>query len=116
MATANTTSASVSVSCQGAVQLLVAYTVTLSPGLSGVQTARTLVSGTNAMSYQIYTDQLYTKAWGDGTGGTSTVTDGYLLAVLTAVNRSYFAYGRITARQNSVPGSYTDTITITLAY
>jgi spore coat protein U-like protein len=116
VATANTTSATVSVSCQAAVQLLVSYTVTLSPGLSGVQTARTLVSGTNAMAYQLYTDTAYSKIWGDGTGGTYTTTDGYLLAVVTAVVRNYTAYGRITARQNSVPGSYTDTITITLTY
>lgn len=111
-----TTTATVTVTCQAVIQLLIGYTISLSPGLSGSQTARKLMSGSDSISYQLFADSNMSQIWGDGNGGTVTKIDGYLLAILGPVVRNYTAFGRITARQNVSPGSYSDTLTVLLVY
>jgi spore coat protein U-like protein len=111
-----TTTATVTVTCQAAVQILVGYVISLSAGSSGSVAARTMQNGASAMAYQIYSDPTYSTIWGDGTGGSQTVSDGYLLNLLTPVVRNYTAYGRIPALQNLAPGAYQDTITILVTY
>ena len=115
-AAATTTTASITITCQAAIQLLVSYNIALSAGASGAVAARTMLNGAVPMSYQLYIDPVYSIPWGDGTGGSQTVTDGYLLAVLTPVIRTYTAYGRIPPLQNLTPGSYLDTITVLVTY
>ena len=58
---------------------------------------------------------LNTTVWGDGTGGSSKLTDGYLLGLITVI-KTYTVYGRIPARQNIPAGAYADTITVTVNY
>jgi spore coat protein U-like protein len=115
-ASPTTTTATVSVSCNAPVQLLVAYTISLSPGSSGSVAARTMRNGTWAMSYQLYSNATYTTIWGDGTGGSQTVSDGFLLSVGGPVARNYTAYGKIPALQNVGAGSYLDTINVLVTY
>ena len=94
-------------------------TVTLSAG-KGPYTQRVLKNAANySLNYNIYTDSAYTLVWGDGTGSTDTNTwaatsDGGSSGGAT----KYFTlYGRIPALQyNVVPGSYTDSITVTLSW
>jgi spore coat protein U-like protein len=115
-ATPLTSSGSVTVSCSlvSGVSLLVAYAIALSQG-SGTFTTRTMHSGASVMNYNLYTTGTYTTVWGDGTGGTQTILDGYLLG-LGPVALSYNVYGRIPANQNVAAGTYSDAITVTVTY
>jgi len=110
-------SGTVTVSCSlgGLISLLVSYTIKLSPGLYGSYATRKLASGGNRLNYNLYTSAAYSTVWGNGTGGTGTVSDGYLLG-LTTTNRNYTVYGRLPALQNLPSGAYSDTITITVEY
>ncbi len=106
----------VSVSCTGGlVSVQVNYTIRLSAGSSGSFATRYMVQGANHLNYNLYTNSSRSIVWGDGTGGTSTVTDGYLVGLLT-VTRDYPVYGRLPAQQNVMPGLYTDTIVVTVDY
>lgn len=111
-----TTTGTVNVSCSALISLLVNYTITLSAGSSGTYAARTMASGGNHLTYNLFTDTAHTTIWGDGSGGTGTVTDGYLLQVLFPVSRNYSVYGRLSALQNVAPGTYADTIFVTVTY
>jgi spore coat protein U-like protein len=67
------------------------------------------------MQYNLYTNAGHTQVWGDATGGTVKISDSQLVLVGTS-QYSYTAYGRIPALQDLPPGTYTDTITVTLNY
>lgn len=114
--TANDTTGSISVSCQAAVALGVSYQISLNAGAYGSLSQRQLGSSDSRLGYQLYTSTARSTVWGDGTSGTSAVSDGYLLAVLTVVTRSYSVYGRMPAGQNVAPGTYNDAITVQLTY
>lgn len=109
----------VTVTCDGLlVSLLVSYRIKLSAGLYGSYATRKLASGSDRLNYNLYLPPplgLYTVVWGDGSGGSGYIEDGYLLGILTQ-SRNYDVYGRIPAQQNAAPGSYADTITVTLEY
>jgi spore coat protein U-like protein len=90
------------------------YTIAISTG-SGAFTNRTLISGTHFLNYNLYTDSARSIVWGDGTGGTQTVSDSYLI-LLTPTTRHYTAYGRVPGSQNKPAGTYTDTVTVTVTY
>ena len=107
----------VQVSCSllGLLSLLVSYDILLSPGGSGSYASRKMTSGANELQYNLYTTAGHSTVWGNGTAGTSIVSDGYLLGLLTVV-RNYPVYGRLPATQNTLQGIYTDTITVTVNY
>ncbi|MCA0403676.1 MAG: spore coat U domain-containing protein [Proteobacteria bacterium] len=108
----------VSVTCSALiVGLDVSYVIALNPGLNGsFTTSRRMKNGTsNFLNYNIYTTTARTVVWGDGTSSTATISDAYLLNLLS-VTRNYTAYGRIPSAQNPIPGSYTDTVTVTVTY
>ncbi|WP_180937443.1 Csu type fimbrial protein [Herbaspirillum seropedicae] len=107
---------SISVTCQATVSLLMAYTVKLSSGNSGALSQRKMLSGANSLNYQVYTDAARSSIWGDGSSGTSFISDAYLLQVLTPVVRHYTVYGRVPGSQNVKAGSYLDTLTILITY
>jgi spore coat protein U-like protein len=91
-------------------------TVYLSTG-SGTFTTRTMLSGTNKLDYNLYTNSAETNVWGDGTGSTTydtlTIGNGIIFGNSSA---SATVYGAIPALQNPVPDSYLDTITVTVNY
>lgn len=109
-------SGNVRVSCSliGLVSLLVSYDIALSTG-SGSYAARQMSSGANQLQYNLYTNSARTIVWGDGNGGTSTISDSYLLGLLT-VERDYPIYGRVPIGQNVPAGGYNDIITVTVTY
>lgn len=88
-----------------------------STGSSGVYSNRTMLSGTNTLSYNLYFDAAYTQIRGNGTGGSQT---GSATLNLTSSDRTQTAtgtiYGRIPAGQNVAPGSYSDTIVVTITF
>lgn len=107
----------IAVSCSllGLVSLLVSYEIELSPGGSGNYSLRTMAGGSGNLSYNLYTDSARTTVWGDGSSGTGTVSDGYLLGLLT-VTRHYPVHGRIPAGQHISAENYSDTIFVTVNY
>lgn len=104
----------ISVACSG-LGVLVNYTIKLSTGGSGSYSPRRMSSGGNTLNYNLYTTSGRTTTWGDGTGGTGTISDGYTLSIGTTT-RPYTVYGRVPALQNVRSGAYTDTITVTVDY
>ena len=95
----------------------VALVSSYSTGSSGRYSPRTMRSGANLLNYNLYYDAAFTQIRGDGTGGTQT--GGATLVVSSSsptATTSSVIYGRIPAGQNAVPGSYLDTITVTITY
>ena len=94
----------------------VSGTLSLSTGSSGKFATRTMLAGTSALDYNIYVSPAYSQIFGDGTAGTyqlsesGTVTAGQVYQVGGAL------YGLIPARQDVAPGSYVDTIVMTVVY
>jgi len=88
-----------------------------STGSSGTYAARTMMSGANQLSYNLYFDAAYTQIRGNGTGGSQTggatfnLTNGSRTQSTTST-----IYGRAPAGQDVAAGSYSDTITVTLTY
>lgn len=109
------TTATVSVSCQGAA-LVLAYSLALGTGSSGNETARALYSGSNALAYQLYTDPARTQIWGDGSSNTRTTQNTLAIVVLSATVATTAIYGRIPPLQNVVPGTYQDMPIVTITW
>jgi spore coat protein U-like protein len=81
------------------------YTISLSAGNSGNVNARYLLSGTNQLPYNFYTDIARTNIW--------NVSAPFSW---TGAIQNYTIYGKISAGQNVPAGSYMDTITATVTY
>ena len=114
--TAATTTGTVMVTCVATVSLFESYTMALNVGGGTSFAARSMGGPSPRLGYQLYRDSAFSQIWGDGTGGTFTVTDGVLLAVLTPVVKSYTIYGKIPASEPASIGSYTDMVMVTLTY
>jgi spore coat protein U-like protein len=92
-------------------------TDSFSTGSSGTYSNRTMLSGANVLNYNLYYDAGYTEIRGNGTGGSQT---GGATLNLTSANPTQTAtgtiYGKINAGQNVAPGTYTDTIVVTITF
>jgi spore coat protein U-like protein len=88
------------------------YNVGLSEGISPGATVsqRKMVSGSNALNYQLYQDSTRTKVWGT-TIGTDTVA-----GVGTGLDQDLTVFGAVPAQQSIPAGSYADTITVRVYY
>jgi spore coat protein U-like protein len=86
-------------------------------GNSGSYPNRYMLSGVNRLNYNIYFESSFATIRGNGTAGTQT---GQATVTVSSANRTANAtgtlFGRIPAGQDAVPGSYTDTIIVTLTY
>lgn len=91
------------------------YTVALNAGANaGGATnfsSRTMKSGSDTLGYQLYLDSGRSSVWGDGTSSSSAKN-----GTGTGAAQSLSVYGRIPSLANVVPGSYTDTVTVTISY
>ena len=76
---------------------------------TGTYAQRRMVSGAHNLNYNLYTSSARTTVWGDGTGGTGTVS-------FTNKNSTLSVYGRIPALQNAFPGAYSDTVVVTITF
>jgi spore coat protein U-like protein len=92
------------------------YSVALNAGANGTLAQRLMASGTNRLQYNLYSTTAYGTILGDGTGGTLLSTGvGAGLATGNVLN----VYGQLpdnATNQVAVPGSYSDTITVTVTY
>jgi spore coat protein U-like protein len=94
------------------------FTVALNGGTTagGTVAQRLLANGSNTLQYNLYTASTDATVFGDGTG-TSATMPGTGVGLLTAVPVT--VYGQLpdnTTNQTAVPGTYTDTITVTVTY
>lgn len=92
-----------------------AYSVGLSVGGGSSYSARRMTSGSNLLPYQVYSNAARSTVWGDGTAGTSTATAGDNRPQVGG-STSLPIYGRIVAQIAVAPGSYSDTLTVTVVY
>jgi spore coat protein U-like protein len=90
------------------------YTIALDGGTTtGNIAARKLSlngAGAGIISYQLYRDAARTLVWGNGTTGTTQAGTG------TGATQLVPVYARIPAQTTPAPGTYEDTVTVTLTY
>jgi len=96
------------------------YTVALNAGTTagGTLAQRLLANGANTLEYNLYTTAGLTTIWGDGTGGTGTVA-GTGNGVSIGSAQTLTVHGSLpdnAVNQDAPPGSYADTITVTVTY
>lgn len=108
----------VTVSCAAnPIALVLGYSVALSAGGSGSVASRSMTAGARTLGYQLYRDATRSTVWGDGSGGSSTLSGGLLLGLLLPASANHPIYGRIPALQTGTgAGSYGDTVTVTVSY
>lgn len=109
-----TSTGTIGVTCTG-LGLLVSYTIQLSAGSGSFANRALVFASTNVLNYNMYVDSTRLSIWGDGTSGTSTVSDSYLLSIGNNL-RNYTVYGLVPGGQNKPAGTYTDHIIITLTF
>lgn len=105
----------IEVSCTLMPNMMVSSNILLSTGGGNSFIMRSMGSGANRLAYNLYTSAAHSAVWGDGTGGTATVSDAFLAGVVSTV-RNYSVYGRIPGGQSVAAGMYSDTITVTFNY
>jgi spore coat protein U-like protein len=87
--------------------------VTLSAGNSNSYAQRKMTSGRNSLNYNLYTSASRAAVWGDGTGGSSTMTvSGHDAKGSTTLS----VFGQIPAGQDAAVGGYTDSIVETVQF
>ena len=92
------------------------YAVTIGAGLSGDQLARTMLAGAGqVLNYNLYRDPARTQVWGDGTPPTFLVA-GARIEKGRPTSYDHPIYGRIFGNQFPDPGTYTDTLLVTVLF
>ena len=84
-------------------------TATVILARSGPSLDRMMTNGISQLVYGLYADPQRNTIWGDGMGGSQTVT-------VQGTSISQPVYGKILKRQQVTAGSYNDTITVTISY
>ena len=79
-------------------------------GTGATVAVRKMTSGGTTVNYTLYSDSGRTTVWGT-TIGTNTVA-----ATGSGAAQSYTVYGRIPAQTTPAPGTYADTVTVTVTY
>lgn len=94
--------------------VLVQFTVAISPGLSTTYVQRTMKRGARTLRYNLYTTETHDTVWGNGTGGTATQANGD--ALITSAAAEFTVYGLLPSGQWSGKGMYQDTVTVTVTF
>ncbi|WP_311266852.1 spore coat U domain-containing protein [Sphingobium sp. WCS2017Hpa-17] len=110
----NDSSGTVRVRCSLVLALAGSYTIQLSRGSSATYAQRSMASGASTLHYNLYTSNARNQIWGDGTGGSLSVTNTF--TALLGVDQTTTVYGRVPAGQNVAPGGYSDTILVTIIF
>jgi spore coat protein U-like protein len=110
---AQTASSTISVNCTNTTPFDIALSAGSGTGAT-VANGRVMMNGTNTLTYQLYSDTGRTVIWGD-TAGTNTVRlTGAGFG--TGTEKTATVYAKIPSQPNAVPGSYTDTVVVTVSY
>jgi spore coat protein U-like protein len=107
-----------SVSCNaiGSGSATVTGTLTLSTGSSGSYVARTMMSGTHALQYNIYLTPSYTQVMGDGSAGTYAPSESGTVTAGQVYQITGYMYGFMPPSQDVPAGGYSDSIVVTVTY
>jgi spore coat protein U-like protein len=94
----------------------VAYSLSMNAGTgAGATPANRLLTrsgGSETIRYGLFTNPTFTSIWGDGSAGSTTVS-----ATGSGANQSYTVHARMPAQTPTPrPGTYRDTITLTITY
>jgi len=113
-AVANSTN--ITVKCTSGTKFTVLLNAGSTTGESFAQ--RLMANGANTLQYNLYLDSKFANVFGDGTGGSQVATG--TGAGVTAANQVQVAvFGNLpdsTTNQAAIPGSYSDTIAVTVSY
>jgi spore coat protein U-like protein len=106
---------SITVTCTGSVGDKVSYSISLDTlGQNGGY--RVMTNGEGKLYYVVYTDSWHTQVWGDGGGGSSVVSDSFMMTT-SRITHTYPIFGRIPAGQKGgSSGTYSANLAVTLAY
>jgi spore coat protein U-like protein len=99
---------SITVTCTNALP----YTVALDGGLSGASnpSQRVMSQASQNITYGLYRDSARAQPWGDSVGTNAAAGSGSGLAQTLTV------YGRVPAQTTPSPGTYSDTVVVTISY
>jgi spore coat protein U-like protein len=99
---------SITVTCTNALP----YTIALDGGLSGATnpTQRAMSQASQQVTYGLYRDSARAQPWGDSVGTNTAGGTGSGLAQTLTV------YGRVPAQTTPAPGTYSDTVVVTISY
>ena len=99
---------SVTVTCTNALP----YTIALDGGLSGASnpSQRVMSQASQSITYGLYRDSARAQPWGDSVGTNAAAGSGSGLAQTLTV------YGRVPAQTTPSPGTYSDTVVVTISY
>ena len=88
------------------------YNIGLDAGTgSGATVAtRKMTSGGATVSYSLYSDSAHATVWGNTIGTDAVAGTG------NGTGQNYTVYGRVPPQTTPAPGTYTDTITVTVTY
>jgi spore coat protein U-like protein len=88
------------------------YTLALDGGLTGATnpTQRKMTQGGQTITYGLYQDSARSQPWGDSTGTNTAAGTG------SGLTQTFTVYGRVPAQSTPAPGTYTDTVVVTLTY
>lgn len=100
--------ANIAVLCTDATPFNVGLDAGSTPG--GSVSTRLMGNGADAAAYQLYSNAGHSTAWGN-TAGTDTVS-----GTGTGAPQSLTIYGQVLAQTTPAPGTYADTITVTITY
>ena len=79
-------------------------------GTGATVAVRKLSTGGATVNYTLYSDSGRTTIWGN------TVSTDTVAATGNGASQSYTVYGRVPAQTTPAPGTYTDTVTVTVTY
>jgi spore coat protein U-like protein len=96
------------------------YSVTLANGALGTSAStRKMAAGAGRLGYNVFTDPARAQVWGTGTGG-SVVASGSMTVGPGNGNSTksivHTVYGRVPQLQDAMPGTYNDTLLVTLTF
>lgn len=87
------------------------YSIAISGGASPNGSQRRMQNGGQFVSYNLYQDSARSVPWGDG-GATGTVLTGSG----TGADEEVIVYGRVPAQATPAPGTYNDTVQVTVTW
>ncbi|KVC54278.1 spore coat protein [Burkholderia ubonensis] len=75
---------------------------------------RIMTSGSNQLNYMLYQDSSRTVVWGNTPPSDTVNGTGAGMAMAQAITKT--VYGKVPDQPNAVPGSYADTVTVTVTF